>query len=392
MKKILRKFHMSSIAILLFALSADAQVCEWQLINPTYSAVDPDGAGPATGSATFTLQIHTTSGVINNVNAISLGWSYQSASAMIPTSPGCAIVTNPANVTISPAFVTGGFSYNVNQCGVFNQTAGSQNFDRRTSGTLDGTSINLTTTWVDVFTVTLWALGSSNPEAGYVVINSGVGGSPAPFLTYEVADAAAMGYTVNSLTYNTPLQLGSAPLPVLFSSYDVKCSDKGASLVWSTETEVNSSHFEIQKSINGNEWTGIAKISSSGNSSSHKNYQYLDLEGGKAFYRIRQVDIDGHDVYTAVKTTACNNRAVSVTVYPTPAKNKVTVALNTDRNFKTDLQILDASGRIVYKQSAVINKGVNNIQMDVRTLAAGEYILVSSDPSIIINKKIIISR
>jgi len=125
---------------------------EWRLVNPTYNATDPDGAGPATGTVTFTLQLHTISGSINNVSAITLGWSYQSANAMIPTGaagPGCTSPTNqPANVVLSAAFTSASFQYNtVNECFANTQTTGGQTFDRTVIGTLESSSsINLTTT------------------------------------------------------------------------------------------------------------------------------------------------------------------------------------------------------------------------------------------------------
>ncbi|MEP6711079.1 MAG: T9SS type A sorting domain-containing protein [Ferruginibacter sp.] len=394
-----------SFCILSFFVNAQTPDFEWRLINPTFDATDPDGGGPATGSVTFTLQIHAVAGTITNITGISTGWCWQTGNAMLPTGGSnifCGTTVpppgQPSNVTMSSTFAGLGFTYNsVNQCsGTVNFTTGGQTFDRRSSGTIDGGSIDITTTYIDVFTVTLWSLNNTSPHAGYTVINSGNGAAPsAPGIvntTYAVADGSFTEYIVASLTYTTPLALATAPLPVLFSSYDVKCSDKGTSLAWSTETELNNSHFEIQKSINGTEWLSIANVNAGANSNTHRDYQYLDLEGGKAFYRIRQVDVNGQSVYTTVKTTACDNRSKIITVYPTPARDKLTVALYADRGIKMDLQLIDATGKIVYKQQAVIARGNNNIVLDVHAIASGQYILTSSDPSIYINKKIIISR
>ena len=114
-------------------------------MNPIYSSVDPDGAGPATGSVTFTLQIRAVSASIPNITGISTGWSWQSANAMLPTGSPCGTnsVTQPANITMSAAFA--GFTYNnVNECsGSVNFSNGTQTFDRRSSGTIDGGTITL---------------------------------------------------------------------------------------------------------------------------------------------------------------------------------------------------------------------------------------------------------
>ena len=102
-----------------------------------------------------------------------------------------------------------------------NFTTGSQTFDRRAVG-YSGTEVpsTLTTTYVDIFTVTLWTLSTVNPEGGYVVINSGAGGTPGAFSTYAVSDDLANEYVANSLTYDTPLALGTGALPVLFTKFD----------------------------------------------------------------------------------------------------------------------------------------------------------------------------
>src|SRR6478672_6112774 len=238
------------------ALSANTQTLEWQLVNPVFNPADPDGGGPATGSVTFTLQVRTTSGTLSNVTGLSTGWSWQSANAMLPTGSPCGTnsVTQPANITMSSAFA--GFTYNnVDECsGSVNFSNGSQTFDRRASGTVDGGTITLTTTWVDVFTVTLWSLASSSPHGGFVIINSGAGGSPGPFSTYAVSDNLANEYVVNSLTFTTALGLESGALPVTFSSFDANCTNNGVMIRWSTATELNSNNFEVERSINGREW------------------------------------------------------------------------------------------------------------------------------------------
>ena len=119
------KKYFTNKAFVLFSLigisvnqiaSAQASL-EWRLSNQTYSATDPDGLGPATGSVTFTLQIHTISATIPSVTALTLGYSYQSSKAMIPTTTNCLSATTPPNTAISSEFVTGGFVYeSVEQC------------------------------------------------------------------------------------------------------------------------------------------------------------------------------------------------------------------------------------------------------------------------------------
>jgi len=381
------------LLILLASTTTNAQTCEWRLANPTYSNVDPDGAGPATGSVTFTLQIHTTGATINNINVLSTGWSYQSSAVMIPTSPGCSIVSNPANVTVSSEFVSGGFAYTVvNQCAAFSQTTGGQTFDKTVAGTLDGTGINLTSAWVDVFTATLWTLSNTPPEGGYVIINSGSIGTPGPLGSYSVSDDQANEYPVNSLTYTTPLLLGSTALPVVFTKFDAHCTNSGSVISWATESESNSNYYELERSTNGNDWTPVARINASGTSSTVHTYQQSDVFSGTALYKIKQVDLDGHFTYTSVISSNCEFSDMGVVLYPVPARDLLNVIIQSDKAIKTKLSIIDVVGKVVQKMDVNLVKGNNTFPINLKGLASGEYILNSSAAGMQLNKKFNVIR
>lgn len=184
----------------------------------------------------------------------------------------------------------------------------------------------------------------------------------------------------------------SGVLPVVFSNYNVKCSDKGAMVYWTTASESNSDKFEIQKSINGVDWETIGDVAASGSSIYVRNYEYLDLKGGAAYYRIRQVDLDGIFTYTAVKQTNCSAGQFDVVLYPIPAKDNLTVVIKSDKITRTELQIMDMSGRTIRRIPAQINSGNNTINLDVSRIPAGQYMLVSSAPEIEISKKFTVIR
>jgi Secretion system C-terminal sorting domain len=369
---------------------------EWRLTNATFNSADPDGSGVATGSVTFTLQVRTrVAAVVIPITAMTTGFCWQNANALVPTGVACGAnsIPQPSNISMSPAF--SGYTYNnVNQCsGAVNFTTGGQLFDRRAVGTVDGgLDVNISNAWTNVFTVTLWSRNAAAPQAGYVVLNSSNAGTPGPFSNYDISDASANAYEANSLTYTSPLALVAGTLPVTFSNYDVKCTDKGVALTWATATEQNSDKFEIQRSENGLDWITIDNVAAAGNSIDNRNYQYLDLKGGTAQYRIRQVDKDGRFTYTAVKRTDCKASQFDVVLYPVPAKDNITVVIKSDRAVRTDLQILDINGRLVRRIPTQINKGNTNVNLDVSVLPAGQYMLSGSEPSLQINKKFTIVR
>ena len=88
---------------------------------------------------------------------------------------------------------------------------------------------------------------------------------------------------------------GNIALPVLFVLFNVKCNNNKVDIIWKTASEQNSSHFAIQRSENGNNWTNIGTVPAAGNSSSERSYSFTDYTplSFPAFYRIAEFDIDG---------------------------------------------------------------------------------------------------
>lgn len=394
------------ICTLFINFRAQSQLCEWRLINPTFNAIDPDDAGPAVSSAGFTFQVRTVSGSIPNVTAITTGWSWQSLNAMIPVgglnpgtgiiAPGCTTTSNPANIVLSAAFASAGFLFpSVNECFENTQTVNSTVFDRTAIAILETSTSGLTinTTWMDVFTVTMWARNSSNPRAGFVMVNSSFLGTPGPFSNYEISNLGGQTFEANSLTYTTPLAIPIATLPVSLTKFDVQCQpNKSTSISWTTSQEINNNYFEVEKSVNGTTWNSLNKVTASGNSSTQRAYQINDAQGGTAFYRLKQVDLDGKVTFSNTVKTSCAGRNVYVTLYPVPARDIVTLVIGSDKSIKTALQVFDNKGRMIINMPVSISTGVNNFKVPVQKLAAGEYIIRSSDAGIEVNKRFTVIR
>ncbi|HZH63598.1 MAG TPA: T9SS type A sorting domain-containing protein [Flavisolibacter sp.] len=380
------------LTLLTAAVQAQA-TAEWRLVQTSYSATDPDGAGPATGTVQFRLEMHAIAGSFVATD-ISTGFSWQSTRAMLPTTSACT--GNSSNIVLSPAFVAAGYSYTtVNQCNMVNFSAGGQNLDRIVSGSLDpgSSSITINTTWTPVFTVTLWALGSTLPQAGFAAVHSSGTGTPGPLGSYSIADNVGNEIVVNSLSFDTPLPLGSGTLPVLLTNFNVQCQpNKSTSVSWTTSQEINNNYFEVEKSANGITWSTLDKVPGSGNSSIQKNYQINDAQGGAAFYRLKQVDIDGKITYSNNARASCEGRNVLATLFPVPARDIVTLVVSADRSIKTALMVFDSKGRLVVNMAVTITTGTNNFKIPVQKLAAGEYIIRSSEPGIEISKRFTVVR
>jgi hypothetical protein len=85
------------------------------------------------------------------------------------------------------------------------------------------------------------------------------------------------------------------PLPVELTYFDGSVYSSYNVINWSTASEYNSDYFELERSVDGNNWTTVFKTNAAGNSIVTINYKYLDFFENLDihYYRLNQVDYDG---------------------------------------------------------------------------------------------------
>lgn len=85
------------------------------------------------------------------------------------------------------------------------------------------------------------------------------------------------------------------PLPVELLYFEGTRYPTFNNLKWATASENNSSHFNIERSVDGEDWMVVGKRQASGNSQTKLNYYYIDYynQDNTVYYRLNQYDIDG---------------------------------------------------------------------------------------------------
>jgi hypothetical protein len=86
----------------------------------------------------------------------------------------------------------------------------------------------------------------------------------------------------------------SVPLPVELSQFEGDLYPLFNVIKWSTESENNSSHFDLESSEDGYVWKVITTKQAAGNSNETIRYSYIDNNlNSVVYYRLQQFDIDG---------------------------------------------------------------------------------------------------
>ncbi len=147
----------------------------------------------------------------------------------------------------------------------------------------------------------------------------------------------------------------NSPLPVKLTSFAGKKSSDNALLSWNTASEINSSYFEIQSSIDGKTFKAIGKVKASGNSNKSVNYQFTDMYAFKSaktvYYRLRMVDADGTFEYSSKIAISSSNAANgTISVYPNPFAKDLTINLASS-SATAKVVISDVQGKVVFSQT-----------------------------------------
>ena len=167
---------------------------------------------------------------------------------------------------------------------------------------------------------------------------------------------------------------GACLLPVSLISFNVQGFKTFNNINWLTATEINTSHFNIQRSTDGISFITIGSVNAKGASTYTFNDPLTihDSRLTKLYYRLEIVDIDGSKTYSEIRSVSLTTDASGFTITPNPAKDIVYIA----GKAMQQITIMDNAGRVV------VNKHVNNIDntsINIANLAKGVYFISVKD-------------
>ncbi len=171
-------------------------------------------------------------------------------------------------------------------------------------------------------------------------------------------------------------------LPVSLTNFSGTKGNGFNTLNWTTSSEQNNKGFDIERSIDGNNFSAIGfKVSKADNgySNSMLNYSFVDdkLNSSSNYYRLKQIDQDGKSKYSNVillKADRINNIKLS-SLYPNPASDEITVSIDAPSSEKVILIVTDIYGKQLMTNKINVEAGTNISTLKVNQLAAGTYLV-----------------
>ncbi|MEP2771627.1 MAG: fibronectin type III domain-containing protein [Fulvivirga sp.] len=348
---------------------------EYNIVKTTYFAVNNysiTGLAPATNYdyRIKAVNIFGASDDSNTASAVTI------ADSEPPTQPQNLVVRSKSSVKIALSW-----DNSTDNVGVSHYVVSYQTAEEAGSGGRKASSSSAKTQSQTISTpnngVTIEGL---NPDTEYLIT---------VLATDESSNQSAESSALSVETDPT------SPLPVDLISFSYKVIEGEVILSWQTATEINNSHFEVQRTNNPMKFETIGQVQGAGNSENINSYSFNDSSPlYENLYRIKQVDFDGKFEFSNIlKVSMAGESFDDLKIYPVPTtSNNINIRgrVNSSSN-KITIEFIDIIGKKHLSLETDNISLMNGISINLgKQLKQGVYMVLFSDGLSVSQKKLII--
>lgn len=165
----------------------------------------------------------------------------------------------------------------------------------------------------------------------------------------------------------------AALLPIELLDFLVLSQEDQVYLKWISALEINNQFYAIERSRDVINWETIYEVHGQGNSNDYISYSYTDLQPipGISYYRLRQMDFDGSQTYSKVKTVRI--KSSSLQLHPNPVRDFLYYKIE-DPNQYYKVKVYDVQGACLF-ETLIPDPASQYHRIDLNSLPNGCYIL-----------------
>ncbi len=196
----------------------------------------------------------------------------------------------------------------------------------------------------------------------------------------NAATVVFMDQTIpQQLLPGTLLDFNGSNFPVEWLDFTAKRANEDAFLTWTTASETNNSHFEVERAFEGQDFEAIGQIEGVGNSTDQTTYDFVDqdivqLGEKKLIYRIKQVDLDGQFSYSPQAELTLNDiSGLLVTAFPNAFQDQLNVTYRSLEEEEVEISIVNLQGQKIWGARSKNER--EQFQLNTQNWPAGIYYL-----------------
>lgn len=169
------------------------------------------------------------------------------------------------------------------------------------------------------------------------------------------------------------VKTSEAPLPVRWISLSARRNDASQVVLDWRVDERAVSRYQVERSLNARDFVPAGTLTARGDGTTEYTFTDPTPVLQRAYYRIRQTDLDGSYSYSRMLSIA-GIEEIGLTAFPNPASGIVTVQME-QRHIGSRLKLVNKSGIVV---GEIMVKG-QTITLDLSKYAPGVYLLSTAD-------------
>ncbi len=182
---------------------------------------------------------------------------------------------------------------------------------------------------------------------------------------------ADITFAINGTTAsNSANVVFSSNLPVKWGESRAYRKYKTQVVEWTTDEASNVSHFQVERSSNGRDWTVVLNKKQAQTGEGRHSYSFTDNEynPGLINYRVREVDLDGKAAYSVVMMIEADAGFNRIIAYPSPA-DKLLYVGNIEKSKLSTITLYSINGEKIKEWNQP------QVSYDVSTVQPGIYLL-----------------
>lgn len=205
------------------------------------------------------------------------------------------------------------------------------------------------------------------------------------------------GMRFNSLWFRSFTYQAPRTLPVNLTAFDVSLINRKIAATWSTSVEKDASHFVVQRSTDGVEFTDAGIIFTEGNSSASRSYSFRDPistnSKGVLYYRLKMVDLDGQFELSPIRIVKLgeSDGRLELQAFPNPVVNELRITIPESwQNKQVVYELYTSDGQLLKR---FLNKSATQTEIiNMQYYQPGSYVVKALNDKEMASQRIIKRR
>lgn len=165
----------------------------------------------------------------------------------------------------------------------------------------------------------------------------------------------------------------------------LECSGSNSVIEWKNMEEENVNYYVIESSDDNETFSPLFTLSAQ--SSLESSYTYLD-KNQSMYYRIKTVEFTGAISYSKVLKSLCSDRSLNLNI--SSNEKHIDVFYRTKHKQNLSINIFDITGKQVYADQFISNRGENQHSINLEHLSSSIYIVNVVGESLSDSKKFVL--